>query len=374
MAEHTMQYMRAVVQTDGRGDAPSRKELLEDTSLAVPFVASTEGVKADGLDLKMEDWDLKRFKRYGPILWLHNYWRPPIGTGRAKAEDKLLIDVHFDEDDEFAMGIRSKAIKGMMAGSVGWTTIQGKGQTQRNQLMEFSMTPMGLDPDALPAIGRMTESIREGMTRALSNVDEAISMEQALQEIREQITAGLQEVLDEFIAEDERTETEEIDEDGEQAEEDPENETEVDDEREGEVELTDSASSDHVVTTTTTTTTTSELEPEETHLFWDGENMVSTDETVRDESPEGILQRAGAVLSKKNRDDLEAARELIAGVIDRATPDNDEMLLSLEDDDERAESAEAADDGLGIEQTEERDEDEGLSSDLVQQIEELLST
>lgn len=362
MAEQTMQYMRAVVElgdSGTRSDLPSREDLLKDTSKPVPFVASTEGVKADGLDLKMDDWDLKRFKRYGPILWLHNYWRPPIGTGRAKAEEKLMIDVHFDEADEFAMEIRSKAIKGMMAGSVGWTTVQGKGQTQRNQLMEFSMTPMGLDPDALPAIGRMNETLREGMSRALSDTEEGASLQTALLEIRDEILTGLQTVLDEFIEEDERQETEEV----EDLEEEERTEEEV--EEEGRTELE----------TETVTTSSNDPEAEEVHIFWDGQKMTSTDEVVREDSLEDLLLRAGAVLSKQNRDDLEAARQLIAKVIDRATPDNDEMLLSLEedDDDERAEPGEAADDGLDSEETRtEKVEDEGVRPSIIDEINDLL--
>jgi len=261
-----------------------------------------------------------------------------------------------------------------MAGSVGWTTIQGKGQATRNQLMEFSMTPMGLDPDALPAIGRMTESLRHGMTRALSAVDEeAISMEEALQAIREEITAGLQEVLDEFIQEDERQETPEIEElDEERGIETDERDLE-DEEEEG--EEPDETRIDN--------------EPEfveDEPMFWDGEQMLTgrevaetTSSTVRvvveNEGEDDLLQRAGAALSKKNRDDLEAARKLIAQVIDRATPDDDEILLSLEEEDERTtEPAEAADDGTGSEEIlAERDEDEGVAPNIVQEIEELLA-
>ena len=370
--EQTMQYMRAVVNVgDTRAhDGPSREDLLKDASLPVPFTASTEGVKADGMDLKMAEWDLRRFKRYGPILWLHNYWRPPIGTGKARVEDDLMIDVLFDEADPFAMEVRGKAINGMMAGSVGWATVQGKGQKIRNHLMEFSMTPMGLDPDALPAIGRMNDTLREGMTRALSTTEEGLTLEKALLEIRDEILTGLQTVLDEFIVEDGRHETDEQEEEEttleDEATENRDGDEDLDDERAEQEEETASVTSAAVVTTATTSS-------EELHLFWDGQQMVSTDEIVRENSPEEILQRAGAVLSQKNRDDLEAARKLIAGVIDRATPDDDEMFVALKDDDERnVEPGEAADDGL-VSEKDERDENEGLSPDLVLQIEEVLA-
>jgi len=138
-----MKYLRAyAVREDDEptGDGP------------VTFVASTEGVKGDGHDLQADAWDLTRYEKYSPILWAHDYWgeRPPIGTGAASiADSKLMIDVTFDADDPFAMTIRGKALKGMVAGSVGWDDVT-KEEERKNQLLEFSMVPMPMDPDALP--------------------------------------------------------------------------------------------------------------------------------------------------------------------------------------------------------------------------------
>lgn len=138
-----MKYLRAyAVREDGEptDDGP------------VTFVASTEGVKGDGLDLQADAWDLTRYEKYSPILWAHDYWgeRPPIGTGAASIQDsKLMIDVTFDADDPFAMTIRGKALKGMVAGSVGWDDVTKEEETS-HQLLEFSMVPVPMDPDALP--------------------------------------------------------------------------------------------------------------------------------------------------------------------------------------------------------------------------------
>lgn len=372
MGETAMNYFRAVVDLE-RKDGPSRKELLEDTSLAVPFVASTEGVKADGLDLKMEDWDLRRFRNYGPILWLHSYWKPPIGTGRAKADDKLFIDVNFDEDDIFAMEIRGKAIKGMMAGSVGWTTVQqGKsGEKFKNELIEFSMTPVGLDPDALPNIDRQLSDLL-----AEKNGQEMV---EAIQALREEIKEGMEAVLAAFMKADADVGEEEDEREGlevETEEEDPENREE---DPEGGRE-------DPAVTETV-------------HFFWDGQEMAGTvhveDEAgerlvqalhgaswvtdedknvLRDLPASELLARAGAALSKANREDLQAALDLITAVIERATPDKkDDVMLKLEDDDGRTtEPVEVVDDEIG-ETDETRDENEGLDSDLVADIEALLA-
>lgn len=145
------QYLRAyseVATNQGR-----QQELLENLTLPVTFIASTEGMKGDGKNLKAEDWILDRFSRYGVILFAHDYggWHTlPIGTGRAYIEGIVLkIDVAFDNEDEFAMKCRSKAIRGMMAGSVGWDEVE-KG----NELLEFSLVPVPMDPAALPEIER----------------------------------------------------------------------------------------------------------------------------------------------------------------------------------------------------------------------------
>ena len=138
-----MKYLRAyAVREDGEptGDGP------------VTFVASTEGVKADGLDLRADAWDLSRYEKYSPVLWAHDYFgnHPPIGTGAASiADSKLIIDVTFDADDPFAMALRGKALKGMVAGSVGWGDVT-KDEETRHELLEFSMVPVPMDPDALP--------------------------------------------------------------------------------------------------------------------------------------------------------------------------------------------------------------------------------
>lgn len=160
----TKMYTRAQV----RVDSDLRKRLLEDTSLPVPFVASTPGKKADGFDLRAQDWNLDRFRNYPVILFGHDFAGRvalPLGRGENTHIDsngELLIDIRYDEDDPFAMRCRSKAIKGMMAGSVSWDRVDNQ-----NQLIEFSNVPVGLDPDSLPQIERlatrsMLEDIMDG--------------------------------------------------------------------------------------------------------------------------------------------------------------------------------------------------------------------
>lgn len=124
----------------------------DDPSQPVWFVASTEGIKRDGKDLKTADWLLDNYRRHPVVLFAHDYMgrNLPIGLGEPVTENgQLRIGVRYDTEDEFAMKVRAKALKGMMAGSVGWDDVR-VGKEIRHELLEFSNVPVPADPDALP--------------------------------------------------------------------------------------------------------------------------------------------------------------------------------------------------------------------------------
>ena len=101
------------------------------------------------------------------------------------------------------------------------------------------------------------------------------------------------------------------------------------------------------------------------------------EEIETDESDEDDLARAGAMLSKKNREDLEAALALIQGVIERATPEEPVPLFSamrgedVEDveDIEEDEEFEPVEAGETVSQ---RGQDVELDPSLVKQILEVI--
>lgn len=120
----------------------------DDPNAPIRFVASTEGEKADGMNLKTADWLLGRYEKHPVILYAHDYMGAhlPLGSGKPLIDgSRLLMDVTFDPDDPFAQAVRAKTKKGLMGGSVGWQSVQ-----QGNELLEFSIVPVPLDPDALP--------------------------------------------------------------------------------------------------------------------------------------------------------------------------------------------------------------------------------
>ncbi|OQB25742.1 MAG: hypothetical protein BWY10_02430 [Chloroflexi bacterium ADurb.Bin180] len=172
-AEQLAQFARAYVLTRASAD------LADDAP--VRFVASTEGVKRDGLDLRVEDWSLDNFLRHPVILWAHDYEnRLPLGTGTPSFEgSNLMIDVEFDRDDEFAQQVRRKALKGMVAGSVGWNDLKDG----KRDLMEFSIVPVPADPLALP------QRARAAMQSLAREIDRAFGAESGAVETSSQASA-----------------------------------------------------------------------------------------------------------------------------------------------------------------------------------------
>lgn len=142
----------------------------------IDFVASTPGVKRDGLDLRANGWRLDNYQRSPVKLWMHDKTRLPIGRVEARAEDKLRASVIYDQEDGFARSVESKYRRGFLhAVSVGWDFVDDQGQrldTRRMStsdirdrafydLTELSGVPVPADPEALK------ETTRAGL-RSLS--------------------------------------------------------------------------------------------------------------------------------------------------------------------------------------------------------------
>lgn len=131
----------------------------------IRFVASTEGVKRDGLSLSMAQWDLKNYRANPVVLWSHMYGGfggpppAPIGRAEVKVEGKrLMADVVFDPGDPFAQQIERKYRQGFLhAVSVGWDPRPPAGKTFQDarpdeislDLLDISAVPVPGDPDAL---------------------------------------------------------------------------------------------------------------------------------------------------------------------------------------------------------------------------------
>lgn len=139
----------------------------------IPFVASTPGVKRDGLDLRAAGWRLDNYARNPVFLWAHGRSEPSLGRVDTEAGDSLRTRVFFDQEDEFARKIESKYRRGFLSAvSVGWDFVDANGaradvsrmtlSAVRDQafydLTELSGVPVPADPDALvqrAALGKL---------------------------------------------------------------------------------------------------------------------------------------------------------------------------------------------------------------------------
>lgn len=140
------QYMRAFVEGTPADEGPIR------------FVAGTEGLKIDGRSFLMSGADLTRYEANPVVLWAHDGNKPPIGRGVAAVEDgRLVIDIEFDQDDEFARAVESKYRRGFM-NAVSMLPLPAghrrgmrprSGEISEWELVEVSAVPIPVDPEAV---------------------------------------------------------------------------------------------------------------------------------------------------------------------------------------------------------------------------------
>ncbi len=129
----------------------------------IKFVATTEGTKADGLNLMMDKLDLGRFEANPVIGYGHNFFgRSNLPIGRAVDIEvdapALRLSVAFDQADEFATTVEQKVRdRYLNAMSVGFDVVNVDDETgipQSWELFESSIVPIPLDPEALSEVGR----------------------------------------------------------------------------------------------------------------------------------------------------------------------------------------------------------------------------
>lgn len=169
----------------------------------IRFVAATEGVKRDGIDLRMAGVELERFNANPVILFGHNGWgRQNLPIGRASdvgvEGDSLKMTIEFDQEDEFARTVERKIRGGFLnAVSIGFD-VRGwekPGQNMWNggvatkwELFETSVVPVPMDEKATVEAGR---SLHDENLRQYVN-------EQVVKGIQDWLEANLDERLTEW--------------------------------------------------------------------------------------------------------------------------------------------------------------------------------
>lgn len=276
-----------------------------DPGTPIRFVASTENVGRDGLIIEADGWQLENFRKNPVFLWHHDYFgnRGPIGkvTNVDVVKNQLIADVVFDQGDPFAVDIERKYREGFMnAVSVGWNTEEyapGKGdgasRALKSELLDISGVNIPGDANAL--MERQKRALADSAREILTLVDDAAPESATWPEVSSQMVslfASAAQRPDQERQREYRRLSREYARHGKTAPEwMPLHDLEV-------------------------------LGPDEIRgLFLCGE--ADGYEWIGATTPE---QRAGAVLSKRNADDLATAISLITGVMERATkaPDTTE--------------------------------------------------
>lgn len=142
------------------------RELLEDgTRESLTFIASTAGVKRDGLDLRMDGLSTENFEANPVFLWVHDYNGRTLPLGKVekirKLKSRFDVTVEFDQADPFAVEVERKYRDGYLnAVSIGWDTIEWHRVeddedseadyiVDRWDLLDVSAVPVPGDPEAL---------------------------------------------------------------------------------------------------------------------------------------------------------------------------------------------------------------------------------
>lgn len=132
------------------------------------IVAATAGMKGDGLNLQMSGADLARFEANPVVGYGHSYWgRDSLPIGRSEKTwidgDRLLMDIAFDPEDDFATTVERKYRGGYLnAFSIGFDVwdIDDAGVPAGWELFEVSAVPLPMDPNAVVESGRELALVR----------------------------------------------------------------------------------------------------------------------------------------------------------------------------------------------------------------------
>lgn len=145
------------------------------------FVISTEAVDTYGTVFKIDGWELKRYEQNPVVLYAHQSWSADpdiiIGTSEVFVEDRQLIGRVTFEDAE-SNPLAEKVFKKVQAGILRMASIhadvseahwgvesQGEDPNvlyfDKMELLEWSIVPIGSNPDALKRNAAALENLKE---------------------------------------------------------------------------------------------------------------------------------------------------------------------------------------------------------------------
>lgn len=170
------------------------------------FVISTEAVDTYDTVFKIDGWDLERYQRSPIVFYNHKSWSDDpdmiIGTSQVRIEDNQLIAiVTFEENNPVAEKVWRKVQNGTLnMASIGANPIEwrwgdfDKGENPdviyfvRQELLEWSIVPVGSNPDALK---RSVENLAE-IRQTLQKPDQASQNKVSRSVVERQLKINMQ--------------------------------------------------------------------------------------------------------------------------------------------------------------------------------------
>ena len=150
------------------------------------FVISTEAVDTYDTVFKIDGWDLERYNRSPIVFYNHKSWSDDpdmiIGTSEVRVEGNQLIALlTLEEGNPVADTVWRKIQNGTLRmASIGANPIEwrlgdfDKGENPdviyfiRQELLEWSIVPLGSNPDALKRSVESLEEIRTSLKKSES--------------------------------------------------------------------------------------------------------------------------------------------------------------------------------------------------------------
>jgi HK97 family phage prohead protease len=278
----------------------------------IRFVASQPDKARDGMSIDVNAWNISDFKANPVIMAMHDYGSWPVGKATVieKNDKALIADIVFDQEDPNAVMIESKIRRGFLnAVSVGFNITEIKDTTvTKAELLEISIVPIPADPKALAE--RQTNYLRSFSQELAALADEspppASTADESARSSWEETSAAMVDLFQPYGLRSDNERREDFDrlarDYGRHKRTPPEFATAV------ELEAFDQDAL--------------------CGRFLEGEADLHADLFTR------MDHRAGAVLSRKNLDDLSQAVTLIHAVMDRSAKEPVEP--EPDDSDERA--------------------------------------
>lgn len=157
------------------------------------FVISTEAVDTYDTVFKIDGWDLERYNRSPIVFYNHKSWSDDpdmiIGTSEVRIEGNQLIALlTLEEGNPVAEKVWRKIQNGSLnMASIGANPIEwrwgdfDKGENPdviyfiRQELLEWSIVPVGSNPDALKRSVENLEEIRTSLKKPENSVEKKVS-------------------------------------------------------------------------------------------------------------------------------------------------------------------------------------------------------